>query len=348
MEYLRDKGLAEYRSNDTFRLGHAHEVGSQYQDSHWHPVAPLKYLEFYYDGSVDSEVTFTCETGATDCALSVIEAFNSLAEQIGNEVDVRRAGMHISLLTSSDYSYRGDDKLDPRKIENFRREVTRLLPALFVTAMSGDFTRSLTPFRAPQVSRDDKYSAIFTHYDTCIEYRLFETCYQRPEAIYEFLGAIAKTLAYYTDPTLKVTQLDKEYQFFNHSTCDTFTRTPEQISVVSKLLQEVIPEGYTLAQITKDRKIDLSLSVARAKEANRQAELHEAYLQYVDSYERQMALTLQSYQQERYERLCREHPENGERENRRIALGMDRMDTEEEYYRYHDNHMHNSIATITV
>src|SRR5690606_3810881 len=89
------------------------------------------YIKFYDDGSVDSEVTATIALDKVEHVLTMIEAFKKLADANGNGMDVDGAGMHVSVLTTSVYPTRR--MLPNEKIENFRTEVTKLLPALFVT-----------------------------------------------------------------------------------------------------------------------------------------------------------------------------------------------------------------------
>ncbi len=155
----------------------------------------LNFSYFYEDGSVDSEFTFTMPIEKAHLAVDVIDAWNLLAKAIGNGMSVERAGMHLSLLPSSEYPCRR--LLDDAKMANFRAQVTKLLPALYFSASHNEFTRALE-YRMPKVSDDDKYSAIYTHGDTCLEYRIFDTCYDQPKAIFDKIEVMANTLEYYS------------------------------------------------------------------------------------------------------------------------------------------------------
>jgi len=176
----------------------------------------LIYKRFYNDGSVDSEFTFTISVDKVKVLPEIIDSFNKLAAAVGNGMDVDGAGMHVAVLpheSNGRYPVPSSFDMPADKLQNFTTEVTKLLPALFIAATSGNFTRGLN-YRHPKIERD-KYSAIHIVGGRCFEYRLFETCYQRPEAIFEYLQTIARTLEYYKDPTKKVEVQGKEFVFYD-------------------------------------------------------------------------------------------------------------------------------------
>jgi hypothetical protein len=132
----------------------------------------INFMRFYYDGSVDSELTFTMPADKIELVLDVIAAWNKLDEVCGGNMIVTGAGMHMSVLPTSTYPCR--NYLPEANINNFRSEVGKLLPALYIAGTSGAFTRGLR-YRLPEITTT-KYGAISTHGNTCLEYRLFETC----------------------------------------------------------------------------------------------------------------------------------------------------------------------------
>lgn len=270
MEYLVRHDLAE-TTDDGVTLGHTGIT------SYYRPLSPLKYVEFYEDGSVDSEITFTVEIDRVDVCMTMFDALESLADEIGNGIETNGAGMHITLLTSGRYPVRGC--LPEANIQNFRGQVQKLLPALFVAAMATESTREYR-FRMPQVSRSDKYSAIYTHGDTCLEYRLFETCYERPEALYEFLGTIAKTLEYYINPDKLVHSIGETYEF--HGDGCKLANTPEQVKVLKRQMKFVRPQGYSIKQITDVRGIELSATAINKRMAEQISETKRAYKRYCE------------------------------------------------------------------
>lgn len=161
----------------------------------------LKYLEVYKDGSVDTECTLTLRVDHIADLPGIIKAFKETCLHFGN-CDTNNAGMHITLLEG--YLYPRTRKLDSLKIANFKKEASKLLFGLVYLGSAGDETRGFS-FRELLVSHDHKHTAIYTHQDTCIEYRLFDPCYNDPDRIFEYLRVIVKTLKYYTaDPTKTV------------------------------------------------------------------------------------------------------------------------------------------------
>lgn len=162
----------------------------------------LIFSKFYDDGSVDSEYTFTLPLDKASLTIEFIEAFNALAQEIGNGIDTNGAGMHIAILNSRDGNYPLGNKLNATYTKNFRNAMNHLMPALYFLG-SADHESRDTGYRVPQVS-DDKYSAVNFGCDV-FEYRVFETCYKRPEAIIDFICVIAKSLQFYQR---KATTLD--------------------------------------------------------------------------------------------------------------------------------------------
>jgi hypothetical protein len=155
----------------------------------------IEYHKFYNDGSVDTEMTFTISINSIEYLPEIIRCFENTCFDFG-DCDTNNAGMHITLLRS--VRYPSTHQLDKDKITNFKQEVSKLLLALSVFACPDDRTRGFN-YRELQVSSKEKYSAIYTHGDTCIEYRIFDTCYDKPEYIVKNLETIIKTLRYYSN-----------------------------------------------------------------------------------------------------------------------------------------------------
>lgn len=265
----------------------------------------INFMYFYNDHSVDSELTFTLPVKHSELILEVIAAWNLLAEKNGNGMNVEGAGMHISVLPTGNYPCRGT--LPATKIANFRQEVTKLLPALFVAGASGDFTR-LFNFRVPRISNSEKYSAIFTHGDSCLEYRLFETCYQRPEAIFEFIGVIARTLEFYIDPTKKVTTLGKEFPFFEGEGLKGFNRLPEQVEILKKTFAHVKPDNMTIKEFIEKRNVKLSVTECRTANMSKITKIKAAYKEHLKAYEAVRNKPLDEFQQDNITYWKREQP----------------------------------------
>lgn len=253
----------------------------------------LIYKRFYNDGSVDSEFTFTISIDKVKVLPEIIDSFNKLAEAVGNGMDVDGAGMHVAVLPHENngrYPVPSSFEMPADKLQNFTTEVTKLLPALFIAATSGNFTRGLN-YRHPKIERD-KYSAIHIVSGRCFEYRLFETCYQRPEAIFEYLQTIARTLEYYKDPTKKVETQGKEFVFYDREGIKGFTSTPDQVRILKKQMKMVIGKNVTIKSFLKAREIDLSVQ-ARSKDFSKKlARTRKLYKEAVADYEHRVSRPL--------------------------------------------------------
>jgi hypothetical protein len=221
--------------------------------------AALTYSKFYNDGSVDSELTFTMPIDQAHLAVEVMEAFRALGDEIGNGFETTNAGMHLSLLTSGTYPTRRP--LNEAGITNFKLQVAKLLPALYAAATHNGTTRSLD-YRRPQIAARDKYSAIFTHDDTCLEYRLFDTCYDQPEALLEKYRIMAATIKYYANPNAKVTL--KASEFYLNLSADRYSSGTFADSIadlddyraLTETVRLVRPHGVSMKEFLAKRGLD--------------------------------------------------------------------------------------------
>lgn len=258
-----------------------------------HAKRVINYKKFYYDGSVDSELTFTFPVEEIAVAVEVINVWNQLVEANGNGCDVNGAGMHFSVLTTGRYPC--STRLPEANLRNYMTEVTKLLPALFLGAMSGNFTRALG-YRYPRVSMSDKYSAIYIKNGTSIEYRLFETCYQRPEAVYEYLGVIARTLEYFTDVDKKVIASNQTYEILEAKGIEGYIALPDQIRILKKQIKHIVPEGMTAREFLEARGIKLLVKAAVEGQSGRVKKLSMAYDEHKKAHDKVMKEPLNQYQ----------------------------------------------------
>lgn len=265
----------------------------------------LVYGNFYEDGSVDSEFTFTVAIEDSEDIIEWINAFKHLAERASEDghIDVTGAGMHITLLQSGDYD--AQSSLNRAGMRNFESEVTKLLPALFFVASSGHQSRDLQ-YRYPRISGNDKYSAIYTHGDTCLEYRLFETCYDRPEAIWDFIQAIAQTLKFYTNPELKVKAIGKRFGFTDGDNLARFYNTPEQLRILNSTIKEVKPKDKSFKKLKEERGVRYTIKSLTNQEKIRLAQLRQDYREYVKRAEEVMRRPLTESEQQRVDWLMTE------------------------------------------
>lgn len=253
----------------------------------------LNFQKFYYDGSVDSEFTFTLPIEHVGYIPKFIDAFRALGDDIGHGLETAGAGMHIAVLTRSDYCSGHDcgwggckycespPALVPNKIRNFRNQVQKLLPALYFVASADHHSRGLE-YRYPRISSDEKYSAIYTKDDTCLEYRLFETCYERPQTVFDYIEVIASTLKYYNDARLKVKSTGQRFDFGARGrSVGRFYDTPEKLRILNAQITHVKPKGKTYHQLKKERNFTHTVASLRKRHQKRMATFRQDYRQYV-------------------------------------------------------------------
>lgn len=244
----------------------------------------LTFSQMYHDGSVDTEYTFTMKIEDAHHLVDMVHHWNEMVEEIGAECEVYGAGMHISVMNGD--SYLDNSTLNRTKLRNFASEVQKLLPAMFILASAEEQSRPFG-FRYPRISNDEKYSAIFTHESRCIEYRLFETCYDRPEAMIEFVGMIAKTLEYYNDTEKKVPVLGQTYEFYSGNTSvKRFTDSLEQVQIIKKQISLIKPEGFTIKELLDARKIQLSVMDRRLNLNKERKMIEKRYERWLEAYVR--------------------------------------------------------------
>lgn len=253
-------------------------------------LGDMSYAEFYNDGSVDSEFTFTLPIDKAHLAVKASEAIRALADEIGNGLNVEGAGAHITALWSD--SYPADTRLQADKIENFRTEVSKLLPALFLMCSPDGKSRGMQ-YRYPRVSRNDKYSAIYTHGDTCIEYRLPETCYDEPEMLWEYLSAIAGTLEFYSNKVIPMKELG--YVLPETYQVQGMYQTKAALKALNNGLTVLKPTDKTVAEIKRKRKVNVTFKDIARKEAKLMAEAARKYADYIRRWERDRKLQLEYY-----------------------------------------------------
>lgn len=291
----------------------------------------INFKRFYRDGSVDSELTFTLPIDNPEYIIEVINAWNKFVQVNGNGQDVQGAGMHICVLQSSIYPPR--KHLKEPNLSNFKSEVTKLLPALYVAGTSGNFTRGLR-FRGAFISPQKRpYPAIHTVSDTCLEYRLFETCYERPETIYEYIGVIARTLEYYIDPSKKVISLGKEFPIYDKHHLSGFIGSAEQVEILKKQFRHVRPAGMTDKEFLGKREIELKVTKLREAERDKLKKIKVAYAERVKSYKQEKEKPLDEYEQDNVEYWKRERPGMDEDWYFARVRSLTPLETEQTYLR---------------
>lgn len=219
----------------------------------------LVFGKFYVDGSVDSEYTFTVPLDNVYEVLEYIKAFKKLAQEAGTGMSVKGAGMHIAILTNPDGVYPEDNGFDQVYAKNFAYSMTKLIPALFFLGSSNAISRGLN-YRPPKIDIDDKYAAITGHAGV-FEYRVFETCYNKPEAFLDFFCVIAKSLQFFSPTKVTLPFFDTIGKLLipdNGYHLSRFYFTANHLKALDLGLAILKPDHKTIEQLKKERNFQVT------------------------------------------------------------------------------------------
>lgn len=255
-------------------------------------VEAMTYYDFYNDGSVDSEFTFTLPIEQAHRAIDVVQAFSALADSNGYGIDTNRAGVHLTLMTSG--MYPTTKRLSAARLANFTTQVTKLLPALYAASSHNGLTRSFE-FRQPKIGAvksmsTSEYPMICTHGGTCLEYRLFDTCYDKPEALLEQIQIIAGTIVYF-DARRKLKLKSKSF------TMETVTRERQSkrefkhtikdrknYEALKETVKYIKPKGTSLKAFLAARGLDMTVKQVQSFERAIDLRLGLNYQAYLNNY----------------------------------------------------------------
>jgi hypothetical protein len=173
----------------------------------------IKFIKCYEDGSVNTEVTVTLNVRYLDKWEFIINCFKETCEQYDKNWNIDNAGMHIALLQDGIYPSIGT--LHSKKIRNFKISMDKIIQSMYLLCSGNKISTRKIKFRKGMVSSQDKYSAIYTKGDTCIEYRIFDPCYLNPERIRFFFTTIVRTLKFYNEKRILG---DKRLVYYNPRT----------------------------------------------------------------------------------------------------------------------------------
>lgn len=253
---------------------------------------PLVYGRFYTDASVDAEFTFTINLNKPENIFllpKVIDIWKRMGEAIGRGCDVRNAGMHIALLRNKKCYYPDSTDFTAEEAQcyhNFEKSMRLLMPALFFLGSSNVHSRGLR-FREPKTSTS-KYSAIHL-YGNALEFRVFETCYDTPDAILDNFVVMRNCLRFwsynYRNPKLEKITPSIKFGNDDNERIDRFYTTVKHLDLLSAGLVKIKPAYYTLKQLKEQRKFKVN-----KKEINKQVEKARkdaeiAYAEYDQRYE---------------------------------------------------------------
>jgi predicted transcriptional regulator len=250
------------------------DFSSQLRGDHygkWVPKSPLVFSMVYSDGG-DTEWTFTLLVKDAQKALLLpkfIEAFNALAAAVReaggyNEINIDGAGMHMALLNSpnGEYEWSPSSTDADRRFPNFRKSMQLLIPALYFLGASDGHTRSMNP-RTPQIDKNDKYSAIY-YQGGALEFRVFDTCYNRPEQILDNLVVMCNSLKYWSTEYKRnnLNKVTRQVRFGvdksgDHSLARLY-QTFEHIELLNNGLKLLKPSYLSISELKKQREFTVS------------------------------------------------------------------------------------------
>lgn len=224
----------------------------------------IVFARAYNDGSVDTEYTFTVSLEGVKYVPDIMKAFQDYCDKNGGDFNIDNAGFHISVLTDSKYPC--DKPLNNICVDNFSKQVTRLLPALYHEATASNKTRGLE-YRPPRVTTS-KYSSITIHHGA-IEYRLFDPCFNKPKQVFEYVKVIANTLRYYSKLKLKKNLYEK-FEIKNNlrqeNNLGILYSTSQNIKALQSTLKYVNPDAKLKIRLPKDNKLKFAEQIKFAKE----------------------------------------------------------------------------------
>lgn len=291
-DYIMDK-LSAYGLATTGEGGMELAHDDSWTD--WTPVAPLTYAEFYNDGSVDSEFTFTLLIDNPENVFlipKIINAFKELANAMDRTPDVAGAGMHTAFLREPNGYYPDNYITDDmyERFNNYKRSMGMLMPAMYFLASSNERSRGLE-YRRPGVGNNSHRHAIDWR-QGALEFRLFDTCYDNPDAILDNIVVMSKTLKYWTKkytPT-GVEKIAESVKFGldGSDKLERFYVSYRHIDLLNWGLNKLKPSYYTIGELKKQRKFNVSKRALTKKRKDVEISAQAEYKEYEDRFEYRM------------------------------------------------------------
>ena len=258
----------------------------------------MSFAKLYYDGSVDTEVTFTVRLDNEENIFlipKVIEVYKEMAETIGQGLDVRGAGMHTALIFDEDCRYPNPDSFpySVTQMENFKKSLTQLLPAFYFLATATSRSRAIGSYRPPIVGGSGKQTAI-GYNGGAIEFRIFDTCYERPEATLDNIVVLKNVMKYmssrYKNPGVAKEVGISSISFGNddNQKLSRLYMTADQIGILYAGLPKLMPEYYTIEQLCEQREFKRTLGDVGVIERENREQVEAEYAEYLERFEWQV------------------------------------------------------------
>jgi hypothetical protein len=255
------------------------------------PKLPLKFIKFYNDGSVDSECTFTLMLNDPKNIFLLpkfVDIWNKLAKTIDCGMETQGAGLHMALIRTANGIY-PSSTLDTQVVayKNFKRSVVPLLPALFFLGTNNDKSRAMR-FRRPRITcdkmdYDSKYSAV-VYRNGAIEFRVFDTCYDNPQAILDNVVVMSNAMRYWSKKLVpnKLEGAVKNMRFGkeNGQELERLYMKVEYLDVLNHGLEKLKPSYYTIKEVKEQRKFRINKRYLVSKQGEVRKEAEVSYREY--------------------------------------------------------------------
>lgn len=268
-------------------------------NAHIHnPMPGIVYARFYNDGSVDSELTITVSLEKNDNVFllpKIVEAWDAYCKE-SDKYDIDGAGLHMALLNTDDCSYPSiSNRANFDRFDNFKKSMQLLLPSLYFLAAHSAHTRGLD-FRQPRIHAteqshgSDKFAAVnYTH--GAVEFRVFDTCYDKPNAILDNVVVMSKTMKFWTreyrpsglESITNMTWFGGSYGH-GYELEELFNRN-EHVALLNAGLRLLKPAYYTITQLKEERGFSVTANTFLEKDKQIKADAELAYDEYVDRWE---------------------------------------------------------------
>lgn len=279
------------------------------------PFPWMRFARFYNDGSVDSELTFTVflTQDAVENCLAVIEAFNKLAVENGNGMRTDGAGMHMAFLFNKDANYpiQNDDylktvrisskRLHTRKLTNFKRAMTQLLPALYFLGAANENTRQMG-YRLPYIVIDAKKQRIIadnghevsrkycavTYRQGAMEFRVFDTCYDNPIQLIDNFIVMCNCLRYlnmsYVSPKVLSKKTTVKFGKDGNDGVERLFTQEIHLDMLDRGLEAIRPSYLSIQDIKMARKFTRTKDEVKSFENRVKESAKRAYDEYIDRF----------------------------------------------------------------
>lgn len=309
----------------------AEKIPKTKKDSYGHvyrPAGALKFARTMYDATVDTEMTFTLSMENSKDVLKLpefLKSFYALKDKIGQSPSVASAGLHISFLNASDYGYPADTSpTDMMRFRNFKKSMILLMPALYFLGSPNERSRGLT-YRQPMVEREHRAAINYSH--GALEFRVFETCYDTPEAILDNIVVMSNCLRFWTKRYTRnhLQKITKEVVFgiTDGDELKRLYRTALHIDLLNRGLRIIKPSYKSITELKQERNFTVTKQSLRQNHKLAMVEAEKQYGEYENKFGWEQVMRKNSYindfLSDRVVRTSSEVPKPGDEQTLKVA-----------------------------